>query len=126
MNTPHFVLVDDDPFALMLMEGLLKAAFAECRIDSLRDGDDALSHMLKETPDLVVTDYKMARMDGAELTSQLRSFGVDVPVIMISNHPFANDKAAAAGVTAFVEKMDVIEELIPTIKVQLLPTLESA
>src|SRR5690242_8969076 len=105
MNTHRFVVVDDDPFALMLLEGVLKAGFPDCAITEFRRSKEALAHILDDPPDAVLTDYKLGDMDGAELTTRLRSRGMELPVIMVSNHPCANEMADAAGATAFIEKL---------------------
>jgi DNA-binding NtrC family response regulator len=109
------VIVDDDPFMLMLVRGILRAAFSDCRVTEHRDGETAVWHIMSDPPDLVLAGDELGRMDGAELTSKIRSRGVESPVIMISNHPSANAKADAAGVTAFIEATSLMEDLVPTV-----------
>ena len=48
------------------------------------NGDDALERFAPQKFDLVVTDYKMPRMDGLELIDNLRKLGPDVPIVLIS------------------------------------------
>ena len=47
-------------------------------------GTDALECMGQHKFDLVVTDYKMQRMDGLELIGQLRKQSPELPIILIS------------------------------------------
>ena len=71
------------------------------------DPIEALEWFEGNTPDLVITDYKMPRIDGAELTRRLRSHpkGSDVPVIVITaydDHSFRL-RALEAGATDFLQ-----------------------
>jgi CheY-like chemotaxis protein len=47
-------------------------------------GDDALELFGRQKFDLVVTDYKMPRMDGLQLISCLRERAPEVPIVLIS------------------------------------------
>ncbi|HET6806500.1 MAG TPA: ATP-binding protein [Frateuria sp.] len=79
------LLVDDeqlvrDGTAAMLRElghGVVEASGAGEALDKLREG----LHV-----DLVVTDYKMPRMDGAELARHLRESRPDLPVLLITGY----------------------------------------
>jgi DNA-binding NtrC family response regulator len=128
MNATRFVVIDEDSSVLALLQGILKAAFPNAQIIELSDAEAAFWRILSDPPDLVLTDYKIGEneLDGATLTSRLRSHGIAVPVIMVSNHPCANEMADAAGVTAFLEKVQVIEDLIPTVRALTMPALQSA
>lgn len=48
------------------------------------NGDDALERFAPQKFDLVVTDYKMPRMDGLELIVNLRKLDPEVPIVLIS------------------------------------------
>lgn len=54
------------------------------RIATAVNGVDALEQFANAKFDLVVTDYKMPRMDGLELIAGLRKTQPDLPVILIS------------------------------------------
>ena len=54
------------------------------RITTASCGSDALSQFAEHPFDLVVTDYKMHRIDGVELISRLRKQVPDLPVVLIS------------------------------------------
>ena len=79
------LLVDDeqlvrDGTAAMLRElghGVVEASGAGEALEKLRDGLSV---------DLVVTDYKMPRMDGAELARHLRLSRPDLPVLLITGY----------------------------------------
>ena len=79
------LLVDDeqlvrDGTAAMLRElghGVVEASGAGEALDKLREGLRV---------DLVVTDYKMPRMDGAELARHLHISRPDLPVLLITGY----------------------------------------
>lgn len=47
-------------------------------------GSDALDIASKQEFDLVITDYKMAAMDGIEFIAKMRSQGFEKPVILLT------------------------------------------
>ena len=63
---------------------MLRLIFSEVYL--ARDGEEAYEFYERFTPDLIITDIKMPRLDGLELVKRLRSDGYDVPVIIISAH----------------------------------------
>jgi CheY-like chemotaxis protein len=46
------------------------------------NGEAGLAKALEATPDLIMTDYMMPRMDGLQMINELRSRGVTVPIIL--------------------------------------------
>ncbi|NRG17493.1 EAL domain-containing protein [Rhizobiales bacterium] len=68
---------------------------------------DALEHFRNETPDLLITDYRMPKMDGAEFTRRFRTLPgcSDIPVMVIT--AFADRRfrmrALEAGATDFLQ-----------------------
>ena len=54
------------------------------RIVTALNAADALEHFTNTKFDLVITDYKMPRMDGLELIVRLREMTPEIPVILIS------------------------------------------
>ncbi len=54
------------------------------RIATAPNAADALDQFHRQPFDLVVTDYKMPRMDGTELIVRLRKQAPELPVILIS------------------------------------------
>jgi CheY-like chemotaxis protein len=54
------------------------------KIDVASSGADALEQFSQHKYDLVVTDYKMPRMDGMELIARLRKQAPDIPIVLVS------------------------------------------
>jgi len=77
------------------------------QVRAAKDGIEALDVMLQWPPDAVVTDLEMPRLNGLELTAQMRS-GVqhDIPVIMLTSRTTQKhrDEATRLGVQAYLTK----------------------
>lgn len=82
-QTPALILlVDDNHDGVVARRSVLeelgyKVACACC-------GADALELVCKENFDLVITDYKMAPMDGIELIAKMRARGFEKPAILLA------------------------------------------
>ena len=88
-----------------------------------KDGVDALTHLYEQTPDIVLLDVEMPRMDGFEFASIIRNDAQfkHLPIVMITSR--TGDKhrqrAMSIGVNAYLGKPYQDEELIASIKQQL-------
>jgi CheY-like chemotaxis protein len=76
------LLVDDNKLGLCARKSVLEELGH--RIATASNGVDALELFHGRPFDLVVTDYKMPRMDGLELIVGLRKVAPELPVILIS------------------------------------------
>lgn len=76
------LLVDDNKLGLSARKSVLEELGH--RIATASNGVDALEQFADRKFDLVVTDYKMPRMNGLELIVGLRKIAPDLPVILIS------------------------------------------
>lgn len=100
------LLVDDDALQLTRLAKRLKAeGYA---VLTARDGQEGLKQVVNEKPPIIITDWRMAPMDGMEFCKALRSttFGRQIYVIMLTS---AEDEetlvqAFAAGADDFVVK----------------------
>ncbi|PTB21444.1 response regulator [Trinickia symbiotica] len=76
--------IDDDRNFLRA----LGALFAEegYRVVTANDAESAIAKAIAERPDLIVTDYMMPRIDGAELCRRLKSnlTTVRIPIVMLT------------------------------------------
>lgn len=84
MTNQRILIVDDEESILEVLRNSLRKMEAKYEVITATDGLTALEH-LKENPfDLVVTDYKMAGMDGLELMEKVKSFCLDTRVILMT------------------------------------------
>lgn len=78
------VIVDDEPFILMMVEDKLRKAGIE--VVALRESKNALSVIRKEKPDLVILDWMMPELSGIELCRMLKADAElkDIPVFLLT------------------------------------------
>ena len=83
------------------------------------DGECALAVAAEQKPDLVITDINMPRLNGIELTRNLRlkQETSSMPIIAITAYGHATMRTAlAAGASACARKPIIPNEFLPIIK----------
>ncbi len=114
---PHVMVVDDSLTVRRASERLL--AREGYQVSTAKDGVDAMQQMQETTPDLIVADIEMPRMDGFELSKQLRSDArtKSIPIIMVTSRMAEKHRrhALELGVDAFFGKPYDEEELLARI-----------
>lgn len=78
------LVVDDDAASRRLLEVRLRPL--ECDVATAGNGEQALTAIRKDAPDLVLLDLQMPKMGGIEVLRALRKEEIDVPVIVITAH----------------------------------------
>jgi len=78
----HILLVDDNANGLAARRTVLEELGH--KVSTATSGSDALEQFAAHTFDLVVTDYKMPRMDGLELIRRLRGQAPSLPIVLLS------------------------------------------
>jgi CheY-like chemotaxis protein len=79
------LVVDDEEAVGYVFERYL--AIKGYRVSVALDGPQALERFEADTPDLVITDYKMPGMNGDELLRRLRAMRPALPAVLISANP---------------------------------------
>lgn len=106
------ILLAEDDAALggLLVDYLTVAGY---RVLHAKDGEEAIDWLDREPIDLLITDVMMPRLDGRELTGQLRDAGYTLPVLMLTVLDAMNDKKRGfhAGADDYVVKPIDLEEL---------------
>ncbi|MGG4488533.1 response regulator transcription factor [Metabacillus idriensis] len=97
------LLVDDEKLMLDLLALYLAPAGYSC-IKSL-SGKNAVDHVIKEEPALIILDLMMPEMNGFEVCKEIRTFS-DVPIIMVTARDQQEDivKGLRAGADDYVTK----------------------
>lgn len=75
------LLVDDDPRLRDLVRMALERA--DYAVVTAADGQTALTHAARETPDLIVLDVGLPEMDGFETCRRIRATS-DVPILFLT------------------------------------------
>ncbi|MDD2816690.1 MAG: sigma 54-interacting transcriptional regulator [Thiotrichaceae bacterium] len=98
------LLVDDDPFILILISAWLEDAGYQ--IKTCSNGIEAIQLLPEFRPHVVVTDLRMDGMDGITLLKEIQHYSSVMPVIMLSGSANISDavRAAHQGVFEFLTK----------------------
>jgi type IV pilus assembly protein PilB len=86
MRSLRILVVDDDPDIRMVVSATLRKLQVPVEVVQAEDGADALEKAAAATPDLVVLDVMMPRMDGFETCRALRQNvrTAFVPILMLT------------------------------------------
>ncbi|EFP97474.1 EAL domain-containing response regulator [Vibrio caribbeanicus] len=82
MEFAEVLIVDDEANIRKALSRELR--FKVAAIHTAESGPDALDVLEKENIDLILTDYKMPNMTGAEMLIEAKRRGFDIPAIMLS------------------------------------------
>jgi len=98
------LLVDDEPHVLELLSVTLEDE--EYRILQAKDGEEAMKLVEIGQIDLVMTDLKMPKMDGIELTRAIRRIEPTLPIMVYSAYRFVDTAPVAlkAGANEYITK----------------------
>lgn len=103
-DKPIILVVDDDHDARWIYAMYLRSR--GCRVFTAGDGLSAVEKATALTPDLIVMDLAMPRVDGWEAIRRLEqsSWTRNIPVVAISAVPASRDSAFEAGCDAYLAK----------------------
>jgi len=113
------LVVEDDQFLANAYK--LKLTKSEYEVRVATDGEDALSQMAEDVPDIVLLDLIMPNMDGfATLDAMKKDEKLkSIPVVIASNLGQKEDidRAKSLGAVDFIIKSNVsIEEIVQKVK----------
>ena len=112
------LVVDDEPKIRLFIRTNLEARGYEVHL--AQDGVEAVEKAALVSPDVIVLDVNMPRMDGIEACRRIREW-TNTPIIILSVREDEKDKVRALneGADDYVTKPFGIEELLARIKVAL-------
>ena len=111
--------VDDESSILDLLKfNIEKEGFT---FVSASDGEEGLQKVISETPDLVLLDVMLPKIDGLTVCRKIRQEGINIPVIMLSARSEEIDKilGLVIGADDYITKPFSTRELIARIKANL-------
>ena len=108
----QILLVDDDPDLLRLLAIRLKSS--GYNVATAESGEQALASIAVQIPQLVITDLRMAGMDGMALFDTIQKDYSALPVIILTAHGTIPDAVAATrrGVFGYLTKPYESAELL--------------
>ena len=121
MAKKQLLLVDADPRSVRVLEVSLKKAGYS--VTTASDGSDALAKIEYSTPDLILSDTRLPRLDGYELVRRLKDNAElsSIPVVFLTSQKSIEDKIRGLelGVEDYLTKPIFVRELIARVNLLL-------
>lgn len=126
----RILVVDDEPSIVTLLKyNLEQVGFS---VITAQDGEEGLRMATEQTPELVVLDLMLPKLDGIEVCKQLRQLKVNVPILMLTAKDDEFDKVLGLelGADDYLTKPFSPREVVARIKAilrrsqQQLPVME--
>jgi CheY-like chemotaxis protein len=114
MQAPIRILIADDHAAFRgMLQSLLRKLGAE--VIECRDGLEAVERFHQVSPDWVLMDIEMPRLDGLSATARITASSPQARVVMLTQHDGEDSREAAheAGACGFLAKDKL--EMLPAI-----------
>jgi DNA-binding NarL/FixJ family response regulator len=112
------LIVDDHRLFTEALGLIIGAAPGVEVVGTVTSGKDAVHYARTEGVEVVLMDWRMPVMDGIETTRRLLAVNPDARIILISSADEAEVEtdASAAGVTAFLSKSGIADEVVASIR----------
>lgn len=104
------ILVVDDMTPMLALTKSILNIFGFKNVYVAHNGEEAMELVIKQDPDLIITDWMMEPMNGLELTQEIRKNPLSpnpyVPVVMMTgfSSKLRVEKARDVGITEFLVK----------------------
>ena len=111
-NRPTVLIVDDDGDIRTVVRSLIEAEDAFDILEAA-DGETALDLVYKEQPGLIILDYMMPGMTGADVAKGIRTLAPEARIIAFT----AVLKSPPDWADIYLEKNE-IDKLVPTLRLE--------
>jgi two-component system, cell cycle response regulator DivK len=102
----RILVVEDQPDSRQIIRDML--AGTDCEITEAEDGEQALTAVAKQRPDLILMGIQLPIMDGYEVTRQIKANPAmrSIPIIAVTSYALSGEgqKARVAGCDDYVPK----------------------
>jgi DNA-binding NarL/FixJ family response regulator len=114
-NRRRVILADDHPLVLERVTVLLQSSFEVVGV--AHDGLEMVDKAMRLSPDIIVSDISMPKLDGIQAAHRLHEMGVSASIVFLTIHesPQMVEACLAEGVLGFVLKAQMKADLIPAI-----------
>ncbi len=112
------IVEDEKGISDFLKEGLTEEKFV---VETAFDGAEGLQKILNNSYDVILMDWMLPKMQGVEVTRQIREAGISAPVIFLTARDTVQDTILGlrSGANDYLKKPFSFDELLERIRVQL-------
>lgn len=114
----RILVADDHEVVRKGLMNVLAEAFQPIEVDEARNGQEAVSKVLRKKYDLVVLDIKMPGKSGLDALKEIKQHRPKLPVVILSMHPEDQIaiRAMRAGASGYLTKESASDELVLAIR----------
>jgi CheY-like chemotaxis protein len=114
VHDTNILVAEDDESHRNLLAHLLEQT--QYKVHLAADGHEALERMFRGVVDVVVTDWNMPRLNGADFLSLSRILWPDIPVIIVSAYAAPSREGIPRGAFAWLIKPYKREEILQVLR----------
>jgi len=116
--TIRILVVDDHPIVRQGLKTLLEGHSDWQVVGEASDGAEAIEKAKDLTPDVMVLDVTMPRMNGLEACRLLRRLSPDLEILFVTQHdsPQMMREALEAGARGYVVKSNAARDLLAAVE----------
>jgi len=118
MIKKRILVVEDHSITRRGLINYLLSAYPEFEIEQARNGSEAVDRVAVRTPDVIIMDMVMPRMDGASAAREIKAGWPEVKILLLLLDPGQGQLALESGADAYLlkdsdpgELLEVLEEL---------------
>jgi DNA-binding NarL/FixJ family response regulator len=126
MRKPVILIVEDHDELRHSLQDWLRSFFHGCNVLQAKSGEEAVQKAGAESPDIVLMDIILPKMNGIEAASHIKGLVPGVQILMLSMYEDSayQSDAGAAGAIGYIPKRRMGAELIPAITKLLCETVK--
>lgn len=109
------LVVDDMPETRARLAALIGGVPGVREVGQAADGIETMADVVANSPDVVVLDLQMPRMNGFRTMDALHACADKPATIVVSNHTEYRDHALRAGAALFFDKATQLDALVSAI-----------
>lgn len=117
VGTVRVLIADDHALFAKTLEAILSGTPGIDVVGFAEDGLEAVGLAVTLSPDVVLMDLEMPRLDGIAATRRLRELGLGIPVLVLtaSADPRLAQQAHEAGAKGYLTKDRIATALVPAV-----------
>ena len=114
--TSEIWIAEDDRSLRWVMEKAIRRE--DIQVRSFENGEDLLEALVKDQPEIIISDIRMPGMDGLELLQSIHANHPNMPIIITTAHSDLDSAVAAyqSGAFEYLPKPFDLEELVDVVQ----------